>query len=157
MDVAGYNVDDVDDFNISSQLKNKNRSAPTSFTINSTSYFQVMAMENNLIGRGLWMLLAGITIYFVGVNLLNTDKNDTTIVNLARVTMGVALLTIAGSLVYFILSKVESTRNWKKLDEGKIFFDNELGVWQTVMLGVHVMTSVVLFIILTIFASLSAF
>jgi hypothetical protein len=154
MNIDGYSIDNS---NISSQLKNKNRSAPTNFTINSGSYFQVMTMENNLISRGLWMLLAGITIYFVGVNLLNTDKDDTTIVNLARVTMGVALLTIAGSLVYFILSKVESTRNWKKLDEGKIFFDNQLGVWQTVMLGLHVITSVVLFIILTIFASLSAF
>lgn len=157
LDHSGYDIGDDDNQAVGSQLKNKLRHAPTNFTINGGSYFHVMVMEHNLISRGLWMLLAGITIYFVGVNILNTDKDDNTIVNLARVTMGVGLLTISGSLIYFILAKVEGNRSWKKLDEGKIFYDNQLGVWKTIMLGIHVFTALVLFIILLIFVSLGAF
>lgn len=153
-----YAVDDIIHGEpVGAKLSSKDIKASTNFTITGGSYFQLSSMEHNLISRGLWMTLAGMSIYVVGVNLLETNKDDETIVILARVTMGVGLLTIIGAIFYFIFSRVEKTRAWKKLDEGKIFYDNELGTWKTAMLVLHIFTSVVLFIILLIFASLRTF
>lgn len=142
---------------VESQMKNKIIPAEKRLEITENSYFQAHAIEHNGVSRGLWMMLAGINIYFVGVNILNTNKGDTVITVLSRVTMGVGLLKIAGSLIYFIMSKVESERVLKTLESGGILRYDEMGIWKTVMLGIHTLSAAVLFLVLLVFVSLGDF